>query len=169
MKKNIKLFVGIIIGVIISTVVGVSATILYQADEVGFAPDDPNWNVNNLESALNDLYVNGGSKGILLWTNSNPAVAFGSQSISLDLSDYDSVAIETIGCNGIGLNDDIPNAINIIKVGYTSNLADRASNDMRNVTVSSNSISFGNAKYGQYDDNGCVIPYKVYGLTKDIK
>ena len=58
MKKYV---VGILIGILLTITVGVSATILYQANEIGFTPADNNWNVNNLESALNDLYTRSGN------------------------------------------------------------------------------------------------------------
>lgn len=60
MKKINKSHIfSFILGVIITaSIVGVSATILYSASEIGFTPTNPNWNVDNLESAINDLYNN---------------------------------------------------------------------------------------------------------------
>ena len=56
MKKYKQLIIGFILGGILFGSIGiVSATILYQADEVGFTPDDDNWQVNNIEDAINDL------------------------------------------------------------------------------------------------------------------
>lgn len=54
MKKYI---VGFVFGIIVSTVVGVTASALYSSSEVGFTPTDSNWSVNNVESAVNALYT----------------------------------------------------------------------------------------------------------------
>ena len=102
MKKNIKLFVGILIGIIISAVVGVSATILYQADQVGFTPTDPNWNVNNLEDALNSLYNNRSSDIIYATGSVNKNVGVSTQTIE---HDNDNAII-------ISNNDEMEYAIN---------------------------------------------------------
>lgn len=56
LKKNIKLFVGIIIGGILFGSIGVYATTQYLAKDIKFAPSNSEWNVDNVESAINDLY-----------------------------------------------------------------------------------------------------------------
>lgn len=53
LKKNIKLFVGIIVGIILSS--GVVYAI--NANLIEYTPQDENWNVNNVTDALNNLYT----------------------------------------------------------------------------------------------------------------
>lgn len=61
LKNNVKLFIGIFIGILFSSV-SVYAAYKYLAIDVTFTPSDSNWNVTNVEEALNDLY----SKKILI-------------------------------------------------------------------------------------------------------
>lgn len=56
MKNNIKLIIGIIIGVLLSGITVYAAT--YLSKDATFSPSDENWNVNNVEDALNELYQN---------------------------------------------------------------------------------------------------------------
>ena len=166
---RIKLFY-LVLGVTIA--LGITSAFAYSiiAQNVGFTSLNTTWEADNVKTALDDLYTKLGET--LLWTNPNPTAAFGAQTISLDLSSYESVLIETLSCFGGDLNDGRPNAINFVSVGHSSGLADSGSNDMRSISVTTSSITFGNARYGQWDDNGCVIPYKIYGskmksLSKD--
>ena len=58
MKKFIKNnIIGFVLGIIVATTVGVSAYAILASD-IGFTPSNPDWKVNNLEAALNDLYAN---------------------------------------------------------------------------------------------------------------
>ena len=54
-KGNIKLIIGIIIGMICSGVT-VYASYQYVASEVSYSPANKNWKVESVEEALNDLY-----------------------------------------------------------------------------------------------------------------
>ena len=57
MKKIFKSRIfWIIITAIVCTTTAVGATVLYNSSEIGFTPTDPNWHVNNLEDAINDLH-----------------------------------------------------------------------------------------------------------------
>ena len=58
--KSIKLFIGILIGIVITASIGVTATVLYNSSEIGFTPANSNWEVNNIQSAINDLYQSKG-------------------------------------------------------------------------------------------------------------
>ena len=55
MKKN---FLFLVIGLIMGIGVTVSATILYNAKDIEYTPSDENWNVNNIEEAINDIKNN---------------------------------------------------------------------------------------------------------------
>ena len=171
MKKILKsrIFL-VIITAIICTSIGVSATILYQADEIGFTPDDPNWNVNNLEDALNDLYENKEDSSDILWVNPSPTSEFTSKSISLDLSAYNAILVV-----GNYTNNEIYRAYKytgytIIDKNSTGNLKILYSgNDCstRSITVSNNSVMFGNGgneAEGNTIMNGHSIPIYIIGL-----
>ena len=52
--KNI-LF-GFILGILLSTMIGVGAVYLYNAKEIEFVSTNSEWNVTNVHDAMNDLY-----------------------------------------------------------------------------------------------------------------
>lgn len=60
MKKKIKVNFKIIIAVIITAIICISTTVYasynYFAKDIGFTPKNENWQVDNLEDAVNDLY-----------------------------------------------------------------------------------------------------------------
>lgn len=62
MKKKIRINFKIIIAVIITAIICVSTTVYasynYFAKDIGFTPKNENWQVDNLEDAINDLYEN---------------------------------------------------------------------------------------------------------------
>ena len=68
MKKYI---IGIMIGLIIAFSISASAIYLYKAKDISFTPNDINWDVDNLQDALNDIKNNYVSKSLLIgktWT-----------------------------------------------------------------------------------------------------
>lgn len=62
MKKKIKANFKIIIAIVITAIICVSTTVYasynYFAKDIGFTPKNENWQVDNLEDAVNDLYEN---------------------------------------------------------------------------------------------------------------
>ena len=64
MKKVLKskLFI-ILLAAIICVSGSVFATTLYYSNQISYLPEDTNWNVSNVEDALNDLYVASNSGG----------------------------------------------------------------------------------------------------------
>lgn len=54
LKNNIKLFLGIFIGIICSGITVYAAS--YLAKDIAFVPSDKNWEVSSVEEAINDLY-----------------------------------------------------------------------------------------------------------------
>lgn len=60
MKKKIKINFKIIIAIVITAIICVSTTVYasynYFAKDIGFTPKNENWQVDNLEDAINDLY-----------------------------------------------------------------------------------------------------------------
>lgn len=57
-----KLFI-ILLTAIICVSGSVFATTLYYSNQISYLPEDTNWNVSNVEDALNDLYVASNSGG----------------------------------------------------------------------------------------------------------
>ena len=55
LKNNVKLFAGIIIGILCSSITAYAAY-NYLASEISYTPADKNWNVNSVEEALNQLH-----------------------------------------------------------------------------------------------------------------
>lgn len=55
MKKNILIFVS---GMLFMLIVGVSASYLYSASDIEFHSENINWEVNNVNDAIMDLYNN---------------------------------------------------------------------------------------------------------------
>ena len=60
MKKKIKANFKIIIAIVITAIICISTTVYasykYFAKDIGFTPKNENWQVDNLEDAVNDLY-----------------------------------------------------------------------------------------------------------------
>ena len=107
----------------------------------------------------------------LLWTNANPTSNFSSQTIPLDLSDYDAVDVVTIASRTTG-------RIGVCRlfVGAPVDqslllLGDDATKHARNLTLHTDGITFQNGYYqymtsgqAQTADAGQAIPYKIYGV-----
>ena len=59
MSKNLKNnIISFILGALIFGSIGIVSAFSLFADNVGFTPYDNTWNVDNVESAINDLYAN---------------------------------------------------------------------------------------------------------------
>ena len=56
MKSNTKLIIGVIIGCMISSGVGVAAYSIASSD-IKFTSDNPNWKAGNVKEAINDIYA----------------------------------------------------------------------------------------------------------------
>ena len=57
-KANFKIIITIVITAIICISTTVYASYKYFAKDIGFTPKNENWQVDNLEDAVNDLYEN---------------------------------------------------------------------------------------------------------------
>lgn len=60
-KNNIKVIIAVIISGVVFTTVGVYAASQILAKDISFTPKNENWEVDNLEDAINDLYNNSDS------------------------------------------------------------------------------------------------------------
>ena len=61
-----KYLCGVLTGTLLTLIIGVFAVQLYNAKEIEFLPSNSNWNVFNIEDAINDLYVKKQEKESLL-------------------------------------------------------------------------------------------------------
>ena len=116
-------------------------------------------------TALNTL-LNDVPHYTLLWTNPNPTSAFAAQTISLDLSKYDAVAIDltmyTAGSN-------VHNQTFLGSVGSSMILSgilySTAPTDLMRIgDVTASGVIFNNGRAYGAVNNGAVIPYKIYGI-----
>lgn len=55
MKNSINILISCIITAIVVSSVSIYATIMMKASEIEFNPEDPSWNVNNVNDAINSL------------------------------------------------------------------------------------------------------------------
>ena len=76
MKKYIF---GLITGLLIAGSAVYAANYLYKADEVSYDPKDTNWNVDNVDSAIKELYnkISDANSALLALKNTNIAKAVG--------------------------------------------------------------------------------------------
>ena len=127
--------------------------------------------LTTLSNLVNTITTNGVrlEQRTLLWTNSNPYVAFSGQTISLNLSNYDGVEITMY-------SDATQHVVQTLKLNIgDSNLVctPYAQLRYRLVSANSNGIAFGNGSLsGSYGhpwevwetNNTVAIPYKIYGI-----
>ena len=166
-KSNIFSF--LLGAIIFGGIVGVSAYTIF-ANDIGYTPKDKTWkksngeDITNVKDAIDELYnnVNNNIDVDLLWTNQNLGQTFSSQTINLDLSNYNYVVIVTQTGEGY---DILPRHFNVIPIGTSATLTANGSRIFRTVSVQSSSIIFDNNS-----DNGNTIniPYKIYGIRQNM-
>ena len=127
------------------------------------------WNALNVVSGVNAVKV--GVDMDLLWENENPTSSFTSQSVSLDLSEYNLIYIYFYP-----VNTETYRASSIIRVGEINQLLSVGSSYMRRRTVDATDISkitFGGGTYlgtistWSSSDASCV-PNQIYGIRGQI-
>ena len=133
----------------------------------------------------------GGTGSIdLLWTNSSPASGMNAQTISLDLSGYDAVIIESKGnysrnagmpgyrdpASGTPYNQIFNNRVYLNKnesgylllggdVRYPGGTSSAVGSVMwRDVSVSDTGVTFGAGYNNDYSFMGAAVPQKIYGV-----
>ena len=167
MKKYI---IGFILGALIFGSIAGAVAYDISASQIGFEPDDEEWEVDNLQDALNSLYSSSGkTKTTLLWTNENPTSSFASQTLELNLSAYDYVVLVV----KVSTSLDYKARTNIIlPVGEeyydTSKLpviSTNASKNVRSVIARTTGVSISDAtNANNAKNNQLIIPYKIYFL-----
>lgn len=107
----------------------------------------------------------------LLWTNANPTSAMTPQTINLDLSKYRAVKVFYNISMYVSNTDAIFDSGEIQVGTKTRIVATHGLLSYRSITVSTNSIDFGEGRYwASYDagsssvSNNMCIPYKIYGV-----
>ena len=144
--------------------------------------DSTNWEViplivneynTSTKNAYSCDYANKAFGGTILWTNSNPTQAFSNQTITLDLSNYSSIAILYTPF----YSNTLRQYSNKMLINYGGQLLGQwwisGTGDcflMRVVTTSSNSVIFDNCNcFGigtastVVQNNECLIPIKIIG------
>lgn len=115
------------------------------------------------------------NKADLLWTNPNPATAFGPQTVELDLTNYDAVLIQSNWKGETNYNRYIPHADTYSMVmkgtfgrllGINESMANGPySPTSRKATVENNGVTFGNgiSTSDSYND-ACCVPCYIWGI-----
>lgn len=119
------------------------------------------------------------SNPVLLWTNQNPTAVMGTQTINIDLSEYEAIIVFYKGTQSpqfVKKNTSDKQLLNF------SGLGDQASAFIgtRTVGVNNNSVSFGIGRYTYLRDGGSgsgttgngnaqCIPQKIYGVRSVLK
>ena len=105
------------------------------------------------------------SKWVKLWENASPSSAFAGQTISIDLSGYDLVAI----CGWYNAATQIQSwsFVSVPGTGWMYHYVNYR--QRRDVFASVSGVSFGNgneaAQTGDlYTNNSVMIPYRIYGI-----
>lgn len=111
----------------------------------------------------------------LLWTNPNPSVAFGAQTVvsGIDVSAYDDIEVIIKANINVGIGKS--NIFKYASAGTWAVSGPPTVNDtwvgVRRVTINATSISFGNGGYAywsstsaNYAHNDYAIPLAVYGI-----
>ena len=172
--KNKKMILIFIITILITGSFTAYATYSLTAGSITYSPDESyEWNVNTVEGALNDLYnmTNNPVQLDLLWTNSKPTTAFAAQKVTLDLSKYTYVAVDTTyGYNGLFANDCTLQKT-LIQVGSSNMVCGtqeaKYATTCREATVTTTGIQFSIGKFyngSNVTSNNYAIPYHIYGV-----
>lgn len=174
-KNNIKLIIGIIIGVVISSISVYALTI--ASKDVSYDNINSGSESANVQGAIDELYEKVGSGKIdLLWTNPNPTSAFAAQTIALDLSKYDGIILQ--GTRDIRQIDSVTSSsavLRYIEKGSGQNavlfgngsLGANRYLELRYVTVENNGVIFdvGQQISSTTDTmNDKAIPIKMWGV-----
>ena len=121
-----------------------------------------------------NLGLTGVETRTLLWTNASPTSAFAAQTISLDLSGYDAVEIVSrFTTSNIGQTVEkceVGSRVFVEKFYNATSTSAHATIMHRQIDVSSDGVTFANAKTKVVDENtsttnnSVLIPYKIYGI-----
>ena len=132
----------------------------------------------------------GGGGGIdLLWTNASPRVAFGAQTVSIDLTNYDAVIIESMPstpmdylfpdnrdpATGYPYNHYLFQRVFMNKdesgelllgstIRYTDASTTTGTVAHRTVSISDSGVVFGGGYLNSSAYNGAAVPVKIYGV-----
>jgi len=169
MNKRIlnKVLIFILGGIFFSSITVYAATTILSKD-IKFTPENTNWEVENVEEAINSLYADKNS-ATLLWTNSDLSL-FSPQTIELDLSQYDYIIID--GYYSVEAEGTLSKSIikkgtsQYVDIGSTYNSSvNRAVAQIRLVTVNDGGVTFGEQlDYSSNGENAWGIPYHIWGL-----
>lgn len=107
----------------------------------------------------------------ILWYNPSPSSSFSYQTISLDLSEYQSIIVEySPKANAGGDNykyNSVPIDIGDVALIWFVAMVPDGDYGGRNVTVASDGVSFGNGyNHSSSSSNDCCVPTRIYGIKR---
>lgn len=147
---------------------------------------------SQMPSAIAAIPSSGGNMNtVLLWTNSSPSSTFAAQTVSVNLSNYDAIIIESKASSaksntfpsfrtptsGYPYNQVYQNRIFVNKnesgdilfgsdIRYPSSTGSPASSvTHRSVTISDSGVTFGNGYADGTWTDYAAIPLKIYGVS----
>lgn len=99
----------------------------------------------------------------LLWTNASPTSDFAAQTLTLDLSGYDAVLIETLVSGTANYGSSA-----IIRKGWSAVMAEKSATTGsvfgRQATVTASGVQFGTGYENATAYAGRMIPQRIYGI-----
>ena len=168
MKKliNKNTLFGFIIGLIITSSVGVIATTLYYSNEVSYTPEDNNWNVDNVKDALDSLYseTRSNEKFLLYATYRSNIVREGIMHLYTHTNGSASLKVAS---DIIKLNDDSITFNKDCKISITGLISTYSTTPYFNVYVNSNKVftASGNIDTQLEMKAGDVLEMKTYNQS----
>ena len=105
---------------------------------------------------------------VKLWENASPTSAFAAQTLSIDLTNYDEVIIESL--SGVSANaSKYLTSVICPKGKITTALAQAYTMRLRDFTVNMTNIVIGvgrdlGTNWSAVTDNSSAIPFRIYGI-----
>ena len=184
-----KFILGIIVGLLISGTIVFAANYLYKADEVSYTPSNTNWEVDNVDSAINELYsmINDANSALLSLKNTDIAKAVGANGDTFSsvinklgtITDQKNKSFTVNGTSAITIPAGYYNGQGTINVSglvptpsgtktITSNGTNIDVSNFANVTVNvpnTNSGTFTPSQHGTALDMGANNTYRYINTT----
>lgn len=99
---NKNIIIGFVIGIIVMSGVGVVAATMYYSNQISYTPTDTSWNVDNVETALNELYDEINNKVSVIYLGTG--TSFNIKTLLPDI-DYTKLTIENFIVGGLSAPD----------------------------------------------------------------
>ena len=149
---------------------GEGVGMLYNAED---APEDKYVHLKTVggQSIIGDGDITAGGGGIdLLWTNASPTSTFNPQTVSINLANYNYIAVSITFYDSPSITNNELHIFNkesvngILTSGNPNYVQDNRVFKRAILSVSDSGVEFGNGFGSSGTDNGVCIPYRIYGI-----